>query len=933
MAKESRYTAGISKEDLLTSKDYTPCREWIELQRNNNRPWDYISSKDPDWLTNKVEEDFWPLLDTEQWGIIVKGKKTAEDAALKADPQVYLGPEVESDIEIRNLPGATWTLYRKHLIEQEGWKEEDIISLKNSALATLKRMRRNTATDGTSVRGLVVGHVQSGKTANMAALMAIGADNGYNLFIILSGTIEKLRLQTQSRLLRDLNHPNKGQNIQWKGLYNLKQKSIPKTQYDDFSLSSPSAFLTVSLKNRPRLNGLRKWLEKSNQLDQMKIIIIDDEADQASINTAHPNGKNTISAINEEIVKMTKVKAKAMNYVSYTATPYANFLNEAYPGSLYPEDFIVTLPQSPEHFGPEQIFGIEGKQGSDGLTIIRNIPKPGTNDKEPTQPDDIAKINSIHKGSTEELPKSLCDAVCWFICAAATRNHLGFNKPSSMLIHTSRMVNHHKHIGDEIGKWLDTTPKETLIDYCRTVWERETAGLTPVAFRQQFPAYRLLDCIADYPDFKDIQPEISELLSEKTTNIPLDKEGEPSYTKGIHLCIDNSGQNGITEDNQIKRIIYPETDLEHGTAFIVVGGSTLSRGLTIQGLVSTYFVRDSEQIDTLMQMGRWFGFRRSYELLPRIWMTSECVKKFRYMALVEDVLREDLKGYMHAPNWSPTDFAPKVLNTAKLFGLKLKLTARNRATNQIDVDYDFSGANNQTTIFPADKSILEKNIKATDDFLRKISIKPSKEGTSIVWRGVDFNPIKEYLESFQFHPRNIFYSTIGVFIEWFGKMQEKAGYTEWNVVVGGIDKPKGKNGSWEIGTNIVNKIERSRLVQSSDNEDIAIGVLRNPNDLLADTDAEARRNHPKEPTNNQIQDLRNKAELEKTPQLLIYRISKESKATKESTARKDLEAEADIIGISIWIPGVRDSKGNKNYATKVQVDLRHMNIDNGSDLS
>ncbi len=137
-----------------------------------------------------------------------------------------------------------------------------------------------------------------------------------------------------------------------------------------------------------------------------------------------------------------------------------------------------------------------------------------------------------------------------------------------------------------------------------------------------------------------------------------------SYHRGIHLCIDNSTEEEVIEgSNQHVRLLYPSgsnSSPDFSPAFIVIGGNTLSRGLTLQGLTSTYFLRSSSQMDTLMQMGRWFGFRSGYELLPRIWMTKDTLLKFKYMTLAEQELREELRVYMEPPFVDPSEIAPRV---------------------------------------------------------------------------------------------------------------------------------------------------------------------------------------------------------------------------------------------------------------------------------
>jgi hypothetical protein len=355
---------------------------------------------------------------------------------------------------------------------------------------------------------------------------------------------------------------------------------------------------------------------------------------------------------------------------------------------------------------------------------------------------------------------------------------------------------------------------------------------------------------------------------------------------------------------------------DFSTSFIVVGGSTLSRGLTIEGLVSTYFIRDSKQFDTLMQMGRWFGYRKGYELLPRIWMTQETQEKYEYMVSVEHELREELKSYMEPPYVDPKYFGPRVKNSPSLTWFRP--TSRNRMQKSEPVEFDFSGANSQTTMFYSNPDILRRNILETDFFLKSLGEPQRKTNANLVWYSVAFDEVKFFLSKFNFHKRAYFFKRIEIFISWFEKTSHLAEYTNWNIVAAGIES--NLLGEWRIGSNHISKVKRTRLNRSFHDDSIAIGALRAPTDLVAD--AGIKNAEIKDYKNKTIDDIREKAGLSKTPQMIIYRISKNSKVGKsDNSKREDLGTEEDIIGISIWIPGVRRSNGNPVFATFLQVDI------------
>ena len=497
-----------------------------------------------------------------------------------------------------------------------------------------------------------------------------------------------------------------------------------------------------------------------------------------------PINKTERTKINKAIVELTKVGAASVNYVAYTATPYANFLNEAYPESLYPQDFIIALPQSDEHFGPEQIFGIEGSE-STGLGIVQEITSV-----------DLVGIRKLHAEPQSPLPRSLEDAICWFLCAAACmRCYGGKIKPISMLIHTSQGQGHHTNVADAVRRFVGDTPRVELLTRCRSVWVDQTTKFSMDDFKDRLPKYGRISELRDYRPFEDLVPHLRTLL-DRVTRIPLNEEGSPAFHQGIHLCIDNCASNS-TDENELKRLVYPTEEqagkLEAMPAFIVVGGSTLARGLTIENLVSSYFLRATAQIDTLMQMGRWFGYRQGYELLPRIWMPEDTQAKFVYMAGVEQELRADLERF-EGDRSDPKEFGPRVKVHPSLTWLRPTIGKKMQGVRT--ADFDFSSIFRATTVFHdgvGAGEILTKNIQTTEAFLASLGsgAKSWQEGAH-VWAGVPLPKMKSFLENLIFHKRARFFADIQPFIQWLDK--NVAAFDDWNVVVAGpgdAEKSKG----------------------------------------------------------------------------------------------------------------------------------------------
>ena len=935
---------------------YDKPREWIKASRERNIDWDQIfyARKDNDaglraFLENQEDMNFWPRLTVDSWKEIVKLQKDAEENAKKISFKkgfafIHNKDEVNA-VTVPEDPFSSWQLYRKKLLEN-GFKTDTVDEIENATLKILRNLSNDTVQTG-PVKGLVIGNVQSGKTANMTALMAMAADWGWNLFIILSGTIENLRIQTQNRLFNDLNQQG---TIFWRSLEHLS-KSVDisqKAQSLHLDAASKERYFTVCLKNSARLTKLIQWAQDdSNKQRQMKILVIDDEADQAGINTGHIDAEER-KKINRLICALVNGKNEkgeeistayqAMNYIGYTATPYANILNEAGEESLYPRNFITTLTVSKEYFGPQQIFGYDGENQDtyfEGMDIVRTI-----------SPEELNSIKKIHDGDISSTPVSLVDAVCWFLCGVSCMRIWGYKKPVSMLVHTSQKTIHHSMVADVIYNWLSKTDYRTIIQNVETVWNRETAQFTINKFREQYPAYDRPDSeINVYPSFREITEQIKIILQDGISNIRLGDDGDLTYHKGIHLCIDNCTNTGINSDGMHVRLAYPESGKmpSPAPAFIVVGGATLSRGLTLEGLMSTFFLRSVGQADTLMQMGRWFGYRKKYELLPRLWITQKTKKQFEFLSALDQELRDEIQ-YMDVNGRSPAEYGPKVKNSPKVSFIRI--TAKNKMQCATDSTMDYSGASNQTYLFDDDYYTLSNNITVTEKFLGQLGPVWEKSGEAdynkhaVIWKDVPFSSIKKFIEEFAFQERMKVFNDTKPLLKWIGKVTAAGKLGTWNVVVAG--KSDSANGSWELPNGAsVNKVSRTRKKNENEAEQkiINIGVLRDPRDLLADIDIDAIKDpETKKEVSEYIKSgesktamaYRDKSGLETTPQMLIYRIDKDSKVSKRAAAtREDLEASADIIGISLYIPGGRIGT---SYASSVSIKMENDIFDGDADM-
>lgn len=915
---------------------YDDQRNWISKARRKNIPWEKIyygkGSNDSDleeFLKTQEDVQFWEIT-TEDWKSLVKLEMEGEERRkrISGSEKISVIGGQETTNNIKDIPtgrNSCWQKYRKHLLDDEGFLVSDVQAIESSSFRVLQRL--NSRTKGNAVKGLVVGNVQSGKTANMAALMAMAADYGWNMFIVLSGTIENLRIQTLNRLLSDLNL--EGCNLTWNGISHPSRKCTmeDKAQTLNFEEGSPNRYITVCLKNSSRLKDLIQWVhEDEKTVAQMKVLVIDDESDQASVNTKKVDSDER-TKINELLVNLVENKNEkgnllnrkfmAMNYIGYTATPYANVLNEAGEDSLYPKDFIATLHVSKTYFGPQQIFGDRTTGIYRGMNIIREI-----------EAKEVKDIKSIHNGECYENLEKLNEAICWLLCCAAAFRYWEYKKPASMLIHTSQITKHHEKIEKYVNEWFKR-PKDYILQQCKAVWSRETAEFSKSDLYESYPEFAVeYEEIKDYPQYDRIYVYLNEILDNGVENIRLGDEGTMCYSRGVHLCVDNCKNNGVKEDGTYMRLAYPnsKSNPDYSTAFIVIGGATLSRGLTIEGLVSTYFLRSTKQGDTLMQMGRWFGYRRGYELLQRIWITDNVLRQFQFLADMDSELREYI-SLMELFNKRPSDYAV-VIKQSPSANL-LKISARNKTQSAVSAELNYSGLSSQTQLFIDDEDVLHRNYNIASHFIDSLGTGDKGHGelgkSSYIWRDIPFERIyDELLCQYEFHEKLMTFSMLESLKEWVNKFTAKGMLSNWNVVLFGLDHGEEKTTFKYVD---LYKVHRTRKLLRK--RTIDIGVLTDPKEKVADVDYRILSDEGKNKYDNYrteyVWSIRKDAGLETTPSLVLYVIEKNSKVKNNTSRRHDLNTSCDLIGLSINIPGDRT---NRDYTESIAIDLKKFGLGN-----
>ena len=377
------------------------------------------------------------------------------------------------------------------------------------------------------------------------------------------------------------------------------------------------------------------------------------------------------------------------------------------------------------------------------------------------------------------------------------------------------------------------------------------------------------------------------------------------------------------------RLSYPSPKLKPyptpAQAFLVIGGATLSRGLTIEGLVSTFFLREVGTADTLMQMGRWFGYRKRYELLPRIWMSDKTQSKFVALSLLDQNLRDEIK-WMEDTGNVPSQYAAKL----DYLGI-IKLSARNRTQAMVPAEMDFSGSFNQTYLFDDDYNILNHNLELTTEFINKLGLPETKKPINshsdncVIWRDISFDRIYDFIQTFKFNQRLSVFNDLTPLTDWIREITNNGKLGRWNIILAG----KSSGDKVQFNNCSITKINRTRKTNAANIDGlINIGVLSAPSDLIADIDLDNQtadyvtRFEQEKKSEKLYKKLRYDSGLGAIPQLIIYIVDKNSTASEASLrarTRNDLHAPTDIVGICINVPGAQ--KNGRNNISKVHALL------------
>lgn len=597
---------------------------------------------------------------------------------------------------------------------------------------------------GAKKRGLVLGNVQSGKTRHYAGVIAKAVDCGYRMVIVLAGMHNNLREQTQSRLDRDLFTDHET----WFPLTEAHGDGDIEFQKLTEVLGSRSKRVPYAVvkKNSSRLDKLIKSLEfvPNRRLKRSPILIIDDEADQATPNSSRKQGE--VSAINRKVRRVWEL-VETGTYLAYTATPFANVLMDPdEEGGLFPADFIQTLEPGEGYFGTERVFGIADPDPDrvdleqDGLDMVRPV-TDAENLRPPSKERDRESFDP-------PLPESLIQAVEWFVVASAIRRWRGqTGEHSSMLVHTTHYTAPHFAMRGRLRTLVDEMQEQVdrgdLTRFERA-WDREKGRVDPAAG-------------VAVPSWEEVGPRVAGVLGD------------------IKVIVDN----GHKLADRLNYGDEPQT-------VIAVGGGTLSRGLTLEGLSVSYFTRTSNAYDTLLQMGRWFGYRPGYEDLARVWVTDGLDRDYAFLARVEADLRDEIKSVQDS------EFTPRQLGVKiRTHPGRLEVTGAAKMMNARIARMSFEGVRQQSFILDGSPETVDHNRRVLERLLGGASLIPVR-GRPGRWiaRGLATSAVSQFLTGFRHHPDQRAFADeerMRVLQDWLAKVGTRA---SWNVVVAGNSDPQ-----------------------------------------------------------------------------------------------------------------------------------------------
>lgn len=663
-------------------------------------------------------------------------------------------------------PRIEWqfsTRYREYLEQEEGLAPAVIESMDETTDWVLSRLDNPKRPGDWDRRGLVAGQVQSGKTGHYTALICKALDAGYKLIVVLAGVHNSLRSQTQQRLDLGVIGLDSGKVLGARhdetakvgvGLVSGPPLHVATftsvEQAGDFRMvvanqagiqvGGPTPIVLVVKKNKAILSNLKIWASQLNAVTDaagrrtirgVPLLVIDDEADHASVDTARPKrgqqdddlDPTTINRLIREFLALFEQSA----YVGYTATPFANIFispqaeHSAAGQDLFPRSFILRLPTPTNYIGPARIFGLDeepeaDREETEPLPIIRRA-----DDYALWMPDRHAKTHV----TSGELPESLQDALLLFAIAGAVRAHRGQGRShNSMLIHVTRFKDVQSQVHTQVKEEWERIRRELaygdrrdspVIQRLLHLYEHDT---TPTSL-----------AIGNDPAFDDQTPDL------------------PDERELLALAKATTGKTQIWMINGDSKEALEYRRHPDGLSIIAIGGDKLSRGLTLEGLTVSYYLRTSSAYDTLLQMGRWFGYRRRYLDVCRLFTTSDLISYYEAVTAASEELYDEFR------------LMQKLLRTPENFGLRIRqhpmgltVTAPNKLRHARAIDLSYENTSIESVLFKTDESARRRNWA---DLAQLISNLEPDEFESMqglrVWNEAPSSAVVDFFDAYSSH--------------------------------------------------------------------------------------------------------------------------------------------------------------------------------------
>lgn len=827
-----------------------------------------------------------------------------------------------------------WRLYSRYLSEESSLDEKSIDLLNKTTLPAIMNCLCNPKEEHEGrrlVRGLVIGDVQSGKTATYSGLICKAVDAGYKVVILLAGITENLRQQTQERIDQGI----VGLEIKRDDITKLeKPKRVGVGKYDKLLLASSyttqssdfigqkdsiavsleaqrSVVLFVVKKNVSVLTKLHNWLKSSNY-DHVEgcvnapLLLIDDEADNASVNT---NKDETNPTKTNAIIRKICNLFKTASYVGFTATPFANVfidpdsVDEMENADLFPEHFIYTLPTPSTYIGAKQIFHTDSKYHRN-IRLIVDIDEPDYGDEawrdwERTHLDDLNSGPFYYRHKKEWngiLPDSLKESVYCFFLANVIRDLRGQSSaPRSMLINMSRFVKVQNVIKEDVESIYNEFKSIVEKDFCNDSYKNTTLPL--------------------YNELKRLWNKHYSFVSDISFERVAKKDNLFKAIENIKILV----VNGLKSSGKLD---YKETP---SLRVIAVGGMALSRGLTLEGLLTSYFYRNTATFDVLMQMGRWFGYRKGYEDIFQIWTSEESASWYDEISMASEDLKNELKE-MFAQRLTPKDFGIKVRDNCQ----ELQITASNkmRQAYNLDIQESFYGNIYETPYISLNVALNTLNLEQVNRltqvlYERNFSFDNFKNNTSLIVKDVPKDIISAFIEKIKCSKVNPNFNTE----ELLGFITDvnTVGLEKWDIVfqsgnsdkcyeIPHIESVKCAARTVHIENNAITVSSRRKLLSTQEG---AYGLSKEQLGTVKDKCREQWRKEGK----NENREIPNRAYFEhlanRKPLLIIMlieplRIEGKDEKRKLSEFRESL-GEDKIVAFAIGFPGIKNVHNVKHY--------------------